>query len=211
VPRADVPGRLLRGSEAVRTVAGLVERRLGVVPATLGLEAVQELLACERQEVAATLASACARFEHCADSVVLHGRYCPGFVVAGSRGDPEDVRVIGWTAAAFGPAEFDVGWFVGELEELAAAREAGDLPGARLLRSAAAAFVSAYLARRGGGGSEAFRRDCGSYAAVKVVAHLAEFARYFTLDRGAADLQLSLAERLTDPAWAARILAEEAQ
>ncbi len=208
-PRATVPRALLRCSAAIQAVTRLVDRGRAAAPATLGLEVVQELLAYERRELADALASACTRFDQCPDSVVLHGRFCPGFVVAGTRDGAMNPRILGWTAAAFGPAEFDLGWFVGEFEELAAAREGRDPHGARLLRIGAAEFVRAYLAERRQDDPERFLRDCGTYAAVKVVAHLSEYARYFTLDVGAAELQLSLAERLIEPTWAIRLLAEE--
>ncbi len=210
-PRATLPHALLRDSPALHAVMALVERRRGTAPETLGLEAVQELLTYDRRQLAAALASACGRFNQCADSVLLHGRFCPGFVVATVRGDATDLRIIGWTTAAFGPAEFDLGWWVGELEELADARQAADAPGARLLRIAAAAFVRAYLTDRPAADPLQFARECGAYAAVKVVAHLAEYARYFALDRSAAEAQLALAERLIEPAWAAQLLGEEAQ
>ncbi len=208
-PRAAVPRALLRRSAAVQAVRGLVERGRGAAPATLGLEAVQELLVYGRRKLAAALASACARFDECPDSDVLHGQFCPGFVVAGEHDGAENLKILGWTAATFGPAEFDLGWFVGELEELAAAREGRDPHGARLLRIGAAAFVRGYLAEHPQGDLERFLCDCSAYAAVKVVAHLSEYARYFRLDVAAAELQLSLAERLIEPTWASRLLAEE--
>lgn len=210
-PRATLPHALLRDSPALHTVMELVARRRGAAPATLGLEAVQELLTCERHQLAEALASACGRFDQCADSVLLHGRFCPGFVVATAKGDVADLRIIGWTAAAFGPAEFDLGWCVGELEELAKARQPADAVGAQLLRGAGGELVRAYLRECPAADPLRVARECGAYAAVKVVAHLAEYARYFALDRSEADAQLALAERLIEPAWAARLLAGEAQ
>lgn len=187
---------LLRPHRAVGDVLALVRRQVGGPPATLALERTQERLLCDHRDLADLLLESCVAFSLCPDSAILHGRFCPGYVVAPQEDTAGRVQVIGWMDGTFGPPALDVGWFIGELEELRAGYPT--TAAAATIERCRDAFLGAYLGARPKVDEAVLLREATGFAALKIVAHLLEFVRGFGYHTDPVADHLALAERVLD-------------
>lgn len=172
---AVASGALSKAHVAVRDVEVLRARARGAPPRSLAVERLQEALLVDYGDVSDALAVACEEFRSCAAPVVLHGQFSPGFVVLNDDG--YHFQIIGWLEAAAGPPAFDVGWFCGELLELQRTWQAADARRAAAVGEALTAFLTAYESERAT--QLDFRGSVRRFSALKVVAHLHQYASYF--------------------------------
>lgn len=198
-PAAAAARPLLRSHPGVEDVRGLLGRGRDRIQPTLALERLQEQLLCEHPDLAEALREACVMWDRCPTSSIVHGAFCPAYVVpaegaAGAAG----LRVLGWYDAAFGPPAIDAGWLLAELRELSDAR---DPAGAALLRRLGHAFLTAYSDVRPGARDAAFLDECSAFAAVKIVAHVTAFVRGYGYDPAAVGGHLGAAAAVVDRGW----------
>lgn len=115
---------LLRSHPGIDEVRRLLERGRDCIQPTLALEQLQECLLCEHPDLVLALRGACLTWDRCPASSIIHGAFSPAYVAL-AEGEPQThgLRVLGWYDAAFGPPTLDAGWLLGELRELAEARD----------------------------------------------------------------------------------------
>lgn len=193
---------LLRPHARVAELALLLDRGRAAPQPELSLERLQETALCEQPELVASLTELCSGWGRCPNSSILHGTFCPGYVALPDGPlDSRALQLLGWYDGAFGPPAFDAGWLLGELRELAAARDDDDAAGRDLLRECGRRFLRAYLDRRPGLAPAAFVDECERFAALKIVSHLVAFVRGFGFDAAAVTAQLALADAVLDAGW----------
>ncbi len=194
---------LLRPHARVAELARLLDRSRAAPQPALSLERLQEAALCEQPALVASLTELCSAWGRCPNSSILHGTFCPGYVVLPDGPlNPRALQLLGWYDSAFGPSAFDAGWLLGELRELAAARAAADdAAGSDVLRECGRRFLRAYLDRRPGLVAPAFVDECERFAALKIVSHLVAFVRGFGFDSQAVSAQLALADAVLEAGW----------
>lgn len=192
---------LLRQDPALERIAQLVMRGRGAPPSSLPVERLQEHLIAVHPGLAAGLAQLCSDHGATTRSVPLHGRFSPGFVVRDSAAGRGTLHVIGWLSAGYGPAAWDVGWFLGELHEVATAWR--DLEPARsgLLHEGGLTFLRTYLQERGTPIGEGFYDDLGRYSALRIVYRLWESATFVAYESSVFELMLNAAAAAFERSW----------
>ena len=201
---------LLREDVAMRRVVELLHRGRGDPPATLGLERLQEHLLTGFPELAGALRSLCMSSGRAARSVVLHGRFSSGFVIRDSAAPTGSPKVIGWLEASYGPAAWDVGWFVAELLEVAAGWRELSTAREATVRHGAVVFLGAYASARSGPLGEDFYHALAGYSAFKIVHHLWMFAAFMPYEVATAEALLEAASAALDHDWLALLATEGA-
>lgn len=193
---------LARPDRQMARVRALVTRGRGAPPATLPVERLQEDLLTGFPRLASALAdwTASPAVPH-GPPVLVHGSLGPSFVMRDSSTGGGRLHVIGWLTAGVGPRERDIGWFLGEFLELAAAwRQVAPRREAEL-RRAADTFVRAYVETSGQGVRAAFFDALPCFAAAKIVHHVWQTATYVAYDPDAFEHMLSAAESALDEDW----------
>ena len=125
------------------------------------------------------------------DAALLHGQFDPAHIVINRAPGESRFQVIGWWKIALGRREFDLGWFAGELDELANAWRG---TAQEALVDLGVGFVELYR--------ELAKRDLDpwlirSVRAMKVLHHLWEFTHL--MGGGSPQLvnnQIALAHRI---------------
>jgi hypothetical protein len=192
---------LARPDRQMARVRALVTRGRGAPPATLPVERLQEDLLTGFPRLAGALADWTAAPADHGQPVLMHGSLGPSFVIRNSATGEGLLHVIGWLAAGVGPRARDVGWFLGELLELAAAWQQVAPHREAELRTAAGALVRAYVETSARGGDAAFFDALPRFAAAKIVHHVWQTATYVAYDPNAFVHMLSAAELALEEDW----------
>ncbi|MFC9840442.1 hypothetical protein ACFVKB_42750 [Rhodococcus sp. NPDC127530] len=151
----------------------------------------------------ARLVLACDHFLRCAGPSIVHGEYCPAHICLpdaryhdrNHRAVDPGLRTIGWLTAGYGCPAVDVGWFLGELCEASAMRAAAS----KLEKQHVAEFGQQFLRGYFPAAGSAIRHPCRdlvpTYAAAKILSHVASYVKYFPFHRGVLDV-LDLADEV---------------
>ncbi|HWM38617.1 MAG TPA: hypothetical protein VNS49_16010 [Streptomyces sp.] len=114
----------------------------------------------------------------CADAVFLHGGVSMGSLIPAAAEGGGDTRPIGSGAllageeSAFGPAEYDIGWLLGELTEFRLRHLNGSPEASSHCADAARQFMAGYGRRHFDAAT------AGRMAALRVLTHTYDFAAY---------------------------------
>lgn len=150
----------------------------------------------------ARLVLACDHFLRCANPSIVHGEYCPAHICLPDARYHDDnptaadpgLRTIGWLKAGYGCPAVDVGWFLGELCEASAMRAASKIE-KQHVAELGQQFLHGYFPVAG----SAIRHPCRdlvpTYAAAKILSHVATYVKYFPFHRGVLDV-LDLADEV---------------
>ena len=182
---------LLRDDPALARVASVSARGGPSPPANLALERLRDHLLFDHPVLSTLAGRARAVGASTTNGAPLHGRFSPSFVMRDSATGHGGPHVIGWLDAGYGPPAWDLGWFVGELHQIAAMWAQADPERVATIWRGGEALLASYVRHRSQPVPSAVIEDVGLYGAVSIVHQLWQTASFVGYDhasvRPAAD------------------------